>query len=93
MQLYALHEIEAAVVMYKAVVKYKASTSATKALDEWWVFYAGSLEDGTNSGAGPYILPEKRSKFFGKHLFPATFLPYDESTSCFFSTERGVVSS
>jgi len=59
LQLYALHEIEA------AVVKYKAGNSATKALDEWWVFYAGSTESGTANGAGPYILPEKRDAFFG----------------------------
>ena len=68
MQLYALHEIET------AVVNYKANTSATKALDEWWGFYAGSTEDGTASGAGPYILPEKRDAFFGKNLIPAKSL-------------------
>jgi len=63
LQLYALHEIEA------AVVKYKKGESATKALDEWWVFYVGSLEDGKmTSGFGPYILPEKRDAFFGKNL-------------------------
>jgi len=36
------------------------------ALDEWWAYYAGSLEDGTAAnGYGPYILAEKHSKAFG----------------------------
>ena len=61
--LYALHEMEAALVKYKdASVD---ATSATHALDEWWAFYAGSLEDGKASGHSTYILAEKRSKFFG----------------------------
>ena len=59
LQLYALHELES------AFGKYKKGDSATLALDEWWAFYAGEGETGTASGTGPYILPEKRSAFFG----------------------------
>jgi len=62
--LYALHEMEAALVKYQdASLK---GTEALHALDEWWAFYAGSLEDGKASGYSTYILAEKRSKFFGK---------------------------
>merc|ERR1712216_872101 len=66
--LYALHEIESAVGKYKAAADPASATSQAsiqKALDEWWVFYAGSLETGTASGYGTYILAEKRSSFFG----------------------------
>ena len=43
---------------------------AVHAWDEWWAFYVGSLEDGSQEsgevdgegkGYGPYILAEKRS--------------------------------
>jgi hypothetical protein len=60
--------------MEAALQKYKedpaANTdAAVHLLDEWWVFYAGSLEDGTGSGKSAYILAEKRSKFFGTNTW------------------------
>ena len=61
MQLYALHELESANGKYKT----GPVTDAAVALDEWWAYYAGSLEDGTAAnGYGPYILVEKHSKTF-----------------------------
>jgi hypothetical protein len=65
--LYALHEMEAALVNYKD----SAKTEAIHALDEWWVFYAGSLEDGKASGYSTYILAEKRGTFFGTDSYDA----------------------
>jgi hypothetical protein len=62
--LYALHEMEAALVNYKDATK--TTDDAIHALDEWWAFYAGSLETGTASGFSTYILAEKRAGFFGK---------------------------
>jgi len=60
-QLYALHELESANGKYKT----GPVTDAAVALDEWWAYYAGSLEDGTAvNGYGPYILVEKHSKAF-----------------------------
>ena len=61
--LYALHEMEAALVKYNDTSL--TGSEALHALDEWWAFYAGSLEDGTAKGSSTYILAEKRSKFFG----------------------------
>ena len=33
--------------------------------DKFWAFYAGALESGLVTGYSPYVLAEKRSKFFG----------------------------
>jgi len=67
--LYALHEMEAALVKYNDPAK--TAEEAIHALDEWWVFYAGSLEDGKASGYSAYILAEKRGKFFGTDSYDA----------------------
>jgi len=62
-QLYALHELESANGKYKTGPV--TDHAAAVALDEWWAYYAGSLEDGTAAnGYGPYILVEKHSKTF-----------------------------
>jgi hypothetical protein len=63
--LYAQHEIE------DALVKYAAATDANRAelgvvWDEFWAFYAGSMETGTGNGVGAYTNAESRSDFF-KH--------------------------
>jgi len=66
---FALHELEAGLKKYNDESLPTASRygigGAVHALDEWWAFYAGSLEAGTANGFGPYILAEKRSKNFG----------------------------
>ena len=69
LMLYALHEVEAAVEKYKAK---KPEADYQYALDEWWVFYTGSLETGATDGYGSYILAEKRSKFFGTDNAPGS---------------------
>jgi len=61
--LYAQHEIE------DALVKYAAATDANRAelgvvWDEFWAFYAGSMETGTGNGVGAYTNAESRSDFF-----------------------------
>lgn len=67
--MYSFHEIESALSLYS-----KGASSPTKeddwdkrvhTWDEMWAFYAGSLESGLVTGYGPFILAEKRSKFFG----------------------------
>ena len=63
--LYALHEMESAIVKYKEG-KYEVN-GAPHALDEVWAFYAGSLEQGDASGYGPYIAGEKNGKKFGTY--------------------------
>ena len=74
--LYALHEVESAVAKYKDESLGDArfgADGAAHALDEGWVFYAGSLEHGSqedgeadDSGMGyaPYVLAEKRAPAF-----------------------------
>merc|ERR1712216_1001473 len=61
------YEVEAAVAKYKTK---KPEADYQYALDEWWVFYTGSLETGATDGYGSYILAEKRSKFFGTDNAP-----------------------
>jgi len=66
---YAVHELESALKKYNDasatdVDRYGLGGSV-HALDEWWAFHVGSLENGATSGYGPYILYEKRSKKFG----------------------------
>ena len=70
LMLYALHEVEAAVEKYK---EGKPEADIQYALDQWWVFYTGSLETGAADGDGSYILAEKRSKFFGTDNAPGPF--------------------
>jgi len=60
---YALHELEIAIEAYDAS---KGKDVAQRYLDVWWAFYAGSLEMGNGEkGYGPYVLAERRAKFFG----------------------------
>jgi len=62
--MYALHEMEAALIKYSKgdLDQYKG---APYALDEAWVFYAGSAEKGNSSGYGPYTAAEKFAQKFG----------------------------
>ena len=62
--LYALHEMEAALVKY-AAGNYDVAKGAPHALDEAWAFWAGSAE--IVGGAGPYGVAEKWSKYFGTY--------------------------
>jgi len=64
--LYALHEIESALSKY-GDGKLDVAKGAPHALDEAWVFYAGSLEEGSGSGMGPYSGAEKFAKKFGTY--------------------------
>ena len=62
-QLYAQHKIE------EALVKYASATDANRAevgvvWDEFWAFYAGSMETGIGNGVGAYVNAESRSEFF-----------------------------
>lgn len=61
-QLYAVHEIESALAKYAKTGE--TTTAAAHAWDEFWAFYAGSLEAGNNNGNGPYINAEKRGTYF-----------------------------
>jgi len=74
--LYALHEVESAYKKYQDESLGEARfgfDGAAHALNEGWVFYVGSLEDGSQEsgeadddgkGYGPYILAEKRAPDF-----------------------------
>jgi len=64
--LYALHEMESALDKYSKG-KYDVASGAPYALDEAWVFYVGSIDDGTGSGQGPYSGAEKFAKKFGTY--------------------------
>ena len=62
-QLYAQHKIE------EALVKYASATDANRAevgvvWDEFWAFYAGSMETGAANGVAAYVNAESRSEFF-----------------------------
>jgi len=59
LQLYAIHEIESALAKYSS-----ANPDATHTWDEFWAFYAGSLEDGKATGYSAYMNAEKRSVMF-----------------------------
>ena len=60
--IYALHELEVAVEAYGAG---QAKDIGQRYLDVWWAFYVGSMESGDGvKGFGPYVLAERRSKFF-----------------------------
>ena len=67
--MYMLHEMEEAIVQCDAGNTYLAgnSTSAPHRWDEFWAFYAGSLEDVDGSGSGKlfWALAEKRCPQFG----------------------------
>jgi len=74
---YAVHELESAMNKYKDTSKGEERflpSGAVHAWDEWWAFYVGSLEDGSNEadeeddegkGYGPYTLGEKFAAYFG----------------------------
>lgn len=64
--MYALHEMEVALVKYKAG-EYDVANGAPYYLDEAWVFYAGSEESGNADGSGPYTGGEKFGKLFGTY--------------------------
>lgn len=63
LQLYALHEMEAALAEYEKTGT--TTTDPTHMWDEFWAFYTGSGETGTGDGVGPYINGEKRAAFLG----------------------------
>lgn len=66
--MYMLHEMEEAIVQCKAGNVYRSDTSssAPHRWDEFWAFYAGSLEDADGSGDGEFMwaLAEKRCPQF-----------------------------
>lgn len=66
--MYMLHEMEEAIVQCEAGNTFKSdtSTSAPHRWDEFWAFYAGSLEGADGSGDGEFLwaLAEKRCAQF-----------------------------